>query len=259
MRLTLIGCAAVALTACGGGSGGGTPTGKVRIVNLFSPDGGAGPAIDVYAAPSMVFQPLDTSAKPLISNLAYSKASDYISPPAAPDNSGVLAFLEAGQKAATHWYSGDPVPGSFHADDQATILIYNSPDSSGTPLVGFETIWEKGTNEQVNPNPLPASGKAMFYPRTEVMDPYISGQIWWWGDNGAPCLVTHNNGALNGYEVPAGSSMLTLLLKASGSGNPTCGEPPTKTLSIMPGADAQAWLIAWGSSQSDLNLWWLPF
>ena len=77
--------AAAGLTATHGVEPQGSPTGKIRVVNLYSADGQPGGPIDLYDN----FRPT-TSDTPIISNLAYGQISDYVSPrapgPGEPSN-----------------------------------------------------------------------------------------------------------------------------------------------------------------------------
>ena len=247
--------AAVIAFGCGGGSSG-KPTGKVRVLNLFSPDGGPGPAVDVYAAPDGPFTKVDTSQKPLLSNLAYEGLSDYFSPPAVGDqNSGVIAFFAAGTKEATEFYSGSVVPGSFAADEQALVTLLDCPDSTGAPVVCFNTLDEKSPATASSPAPMPSAGKAMFYDRHDVA--WWDTDIFWWGA-GAGCLTDGDSPYYDEFEIPAGMSTLTLLTKPGGTGNPTCMEAPTFSMPVDLAAGARAWLFTYGASQATLKQKWIP-
>lgn len=249
MRAILL--AVLALVSACGAPGQGGPMGKVRVLNLFSADGGTGPSVDVYAAPPQASLTLDPRAEPLIASLGYSKMSEYIAP-LSNENVGVLSFLEAGKKAGSAWYAGDPLPVKFKTNDQAVILLHNCPDAMGHAKVCFETLFESGPSEQLNPLARPTGSMAMFYPNTQVLDSIVPGRQYAWGLGGAPCLL-----GTNGSEVPAGAGSLVLIVKPTGA-SPTCAETPTLTLPITPRAGERYWLFLWGVSATDLHVNWLP-
>jgi hypothetical protein len=224
------------------------PSGKIRVLNLFSVDGGAGPAIDVYAAPAHASEMFDTRNVPLVAGVGYAQLSEIISPP-ANDNVGVITVFLAGKKAATPYYPGEPVPGHFELDDRAVLLLHNCPDAG----VCFDTLFESGPGEQANPLPRPGTGKAMFYEASAALTPNTPGKTLWWGLGGV-CLTAQGTA----YEVPAASGNLALIIKPTGTAA-TCTETPTLSVPIAATAGQRAWLFIWGASASDVHARWVSF
>ena len=239
----------VVLEACGA-PGQGMPAGKIRVLNLFTPDGGTGPSVDVYASPPKPSGTIDPRAEPLIAGLSYGKMSDYIAP-LSNENVGPLSFFSAGQKTPSAWYPGDPLPGKFKTDDQAVILLHNCPDATGTPKVCFKTLFEGGATEQMNPLARPGRGKAMFYANTTVLDAIAPGRQYGFGLGGAPCLAQVGTG----FEVPAAAATIVMIVKPT---TPTCSETPSLSLPVLPRADERYWLFLWGASATDVHVSWLP-
>ena len=224
------------------------PSGKIRVFNLFTVDGGAGPAIDVYAAAPHASEAFDQRNLPLVAGVGYAQLSEVISPP-ANDNVGVMSVFLAGKKVATPYFPGDPVPGHFELDDLAVLLVRACPDAG----VCFETLFENGPSEQAHPLARPTTGKAMFYEASSALTPNTPGKTLFWGLGGA-CLTAQGSA----YEVPAASGNLALILKDAGT-TATCTEQPSLTVPLAATAGLRAWLFMWGSSPADVHAKWVSF
>ena len=122
----------------------GSATGKIRIANLFAPNGQPGPALDFYDTPHPA-----ASDNPLISNLGYGQVSQYVAPRASdPGGSSNLYIFPAGSKT-----NGTPFIGmqsgsnisnaGWNSGQQFTIVMgTNSQGMSGQPNPTFQDILE---------------------------------------------------------------------------------------------------------------------
>jgi hypothetical protein len=123
--------------AAQGGSGGhqyGPPTGKIRIANLAEMNGKPIGPVDLYDVRPWV----DSTAVPIIKNLAYGQVSDYVSPRAGDNYQGSpsqLYLLQVGQKNGRTPYGTNIDNSGFAATDQMTIALGPSTLSIGYPAI----------------------------------------------------------------------------------------------------------------------------
>lgn len=124
-----------------GGSGGhryGQPTGKIRIANLAEMNGKPIGPVDLYD----VRPDRDSTAAPIIKNLAYGQVSEYVSPRAGDNYQGSpsqLYLFQAGQKTGKLPYGTNIDNSGFQATDQMTIAL--GPSDLG---IGYPDIVEAG-------------------------------------------------------------------------------------------------------------------
>jgi hypothetical protein len=127
------------------GSGGhryGPPTGKIRVANLLELNGQPGGPVDLYD----VRQP-DSTAAPLIKNLAFGQVSDYVSPRAADPYAGShsnLYFFPAGSNQAAAPYGSSIDNIGFASTDQISVAL-GPTTFAGTSSIAFPALDEAGT------------------------------------------------------------------------------------------------------------------
>jgi hypothetical protein len=125
----------------------GPPTGRIRVANMLELAGQPSVAVDLYD----VRQP-DSSAVPVIKNLAYGQVSDYVSPRAADAYAGSpsnLYIFPAGSRQASHPY-GDRIDNAgFAATDQVTVALGPS-NFGGAPGIALPALDEAG--QRLNPS-----------------------------------------------------------------------------------------------------------
>jgi hypothetical protein len=119
----------------------GSPTGKIRVANLLELNGQPSVPVDLYDTRNP-----DSTATPLIKNLAFGQVSDYVSPRAAdnyPGSPSNLYIFPTGTKQASHPY-GDRIDNSgFAATDQVSVALGPS-NFAGTPGISLTAIDEAG-------------------------------------------------------------------------------------------------------------------
>lgn len=164
--LARLSSAAAGLTATTRSQPHGVPTGKIRVINLYSSDGRPGGPIDLFD----VFHPT-ASDVPIIKNLAYGQASDYVSPRAAAGNPSQLWLFPAGSLQPSGAYTGSNISNAgWTADQQVTVVLMPgsasgsvgskdlndapSADATATPPAGEATVltWNADFNLSAVPN-----------------------------------------------------------------------------------------------------------
>lgn len=117
----------------------GPPTGKIRVVNLiYLGDKPAGP-LDLYD----VFRP-DSTAKPIITNLAFGQVSAYVTPHAPSSQPGAtsnLYMFPAGSRTVALPYGALEMSG-FVQGDQVTVVL--GPSSMGASGISRFDVAEEG-------------------------------------------------------------------------------------------------------------------
>jgi hypothetical protein len=128
----------------GSGGGGhlfGPPTGQIRVANLLELGGKPSGPLDFYDTRTP-----DSSARPLIANLAFGQISDYVSPRAAdasPGSPSNLYSFPAGTKKPSPPF-GDRIDNQgFAATDQITVAL-GPANMGGVPSIALPAIDEAG-------------------------------------------------------------------------------------------------------------------
>lgn len=141
----------------------GNAFGKIRVVNTIAVNGAPGPAIDVYD----ISHP-DSTTKPLISNLQYGQASDYVTPHGwtPGDTRSNLYVLPAGSINPDKVLSGGNIDNSgFTTGDQLTLTLFAS--NLG---FGISQIAEAGPRVRMgmSMSPVPPAGQGLLLARTAL-------------------------------------------------------------------------------------------
>jgi hypothetical protein len=312
--MSVVACAgALALAACGGGGGSkssgnlaasralpsfsiptgsttsnsnpyepkGQPTGKIRIVNLFAPNGKPGPALDFYDMSHPA-----ASDNPLIANLAYGDVSQYIAPRAADagsTSSSNLYIFPAGSKTWGTAFIGMQSGGNISnagwtTGQQRTVVMgTNNEGISGQPNPTFQEIDEETPTADQTPMLVkPAPGKGIIALNIEGFPPGSQPSPALRIDNACPdntdpqtnkpAQASNNpdspavlgNGNVEDFEVTAGSHTLDVPL----SGGPGMGltqaqcrstkAAVSKTVDVADGATIEVFL--YGPRINDLRM-----
>jgi hypothetical protein len=126
------------------GSGGhqyGPPTGKIRVANVLELNGQPSSPVDLYDTRNP-----DSTATPLIKNLAFGQISDYVSPRAAdnyansPSN---LYIFPAGTKQASPPY-GDRIDNAGYASSDRTTVALGPTHFAGSAGIALPALDEAG-------------------------------------------------------------------------------------------------------------------
>jgi hypothetical protein len=148
----------------------------MRVVNLYTPEKKAGPALDVYDV-----QLTGQKATPIATNVAYGGVSSYFKPHSEPNSMTVqLNVLPAGEDPVTKKADAQGLGGTTDDGSHPQITWVLTADSGSVagngPLarVSFSSLVEKGTDSGAKaPVAPPApSGKGEFLADTHaVLDP----------------------------------------------------------------------------------------
>jgi hypothetical protein len=222
-----------------GGHQFGPPTGKIRVANLLELGGTPSGPLDFYDTR----QP-DSSAKPLISNLAFGQVSDYVSPRAAdayPGSPSNLYSFPAGTKKPSPPF-GDRIDNQgYSATDQVTVAL--GPTSfAGGQGIALPAIDEAGTrvNAFRDSTRVIPSGKALLV--VLQANTNVNGLPALWLKVDTDCPLNAND-ARNTHPVAVGTDLnlaispgvhtVGVVTSPRGQGLPTCaGKTPAQTISL---------------------------
>jgi hypothetical protein len=119
----------------------GPPTGKIRVANVLELNGQPSRPVDLYDTRSP-----DSTATPLIKNLAFGQISDYVSPRAAddyPNSPSNLYIFPAGTKQASPPY-GDRIDNIGYASSDQTTVALGPTRLAGTAAISLPALDEAG-------------------------------------------------------------------------------------------------------------------
>ncbi len=119
----------------------GPPTGKIRVANMLELNGQPGGPVDLYDMRNP-----DSTAVPLIKNLAFGEVSDYVSPRGADPYDGSpsnLYIFAAGTKQASPPYGNSIDNSGFAASDQITVAL-GPTRLAGTSTIALPAVDEAG-------------------------------------------------------------------------------------------------------------------
>ena len=240
---------------CSGGGTNQTPSGRVRVMNLYAiGDGGVGPTLDIYPSLENVFDnsPQPSGAKPLIAGLAFGQVSDYVTVFARPGNQGQLSYYRAGTRDAAGCLFGCTPPSGFKAGDQATVIVDSMKDSRDVVGAGFLTSYEHGSTEM----PAPDAGLGMIIGMSAAATWTVTFVEW---STGGTCLrnsidsQTFNGGV--GFELAPGTIQLQAWETATFTCTTTHLAGPT---AVTVAAGARQYAIVYGSSKTDMRILAVP-
>ena len=225
----------------------GPAIGKIRVINTIAVNGAPGSAIDVYD----ISRP-DESTRPLIANLPYGQASEYVSPHGwtAGDTRSNLYVLPAGSKTPSGALTGGNIDNSgFEAGDQLTLALH------GTDL-GFGIKQFAETGKRIHPwlgmDPTPPAGQGLLLLREAVSR--VSNEpepVMYLSIDGA--CPRKDNGIEGRYQVAPGDHTLGLVTSPPGMGltQEMCAEKtPVASVHTHVDAGQSIDVVAYGPSSA---------
>jgi hypothetical protein len=247
----------------------------LRLVNLVTVNGTAGPALDVYAE----YDPRP-DATPIVRGLAYGRVSDVWHPgtaaEAAVDNPGYAIFA-AGAKPGTDKPVLRDASGMHGAPARGVLFLRTPPAGSGSPTVEWLSEVDGDTAAGVKPPPASAGKVALWITSTigDEDDAVSTLDFLTFGPSGQ-CLkalddlnpsaasVWHGEGFSGTVAVdPRDSALGFWHTGAKGTHSDSdlkCQGTPAATVDVgalVPGG--RAWVFLYGPEATDLKTLVLPF
>jgi hypothetical protein len=244
--------AAAALTATGSTHRPtGTPTGTIRVVNLFADNGQAGGPMDLYD----VFHPA-AGDTPIIKDLAYGQVSQYVSPRAAGSGNPSQLFLyPAGTLTPSGAYDGGNVSNAgWEADEKLTLVI--GPTAEGGSY-SSKAISDGQSKEEPLPSQSAPAGQATLSTWNADEDLSDAPEAYLAVDGTCPSALDQSAGQpgmVGGlFAVPSGTHQLAVITSPRGSGLTsqqcaTQAASATATVSVDAPAGGRVDVIAYGDS-----------
>lgn len=266
-----------------------TSTASIRILNLYAPGGQAGPAVDIYDVQLNALN--GAKATPILTNIAYGTASNYVHPHLPPGvlytKAVQLEALPTGENPNTQ--SGDAAGVGGLIDDGSKaevteILSAESDPPPGNPAtslqgaLSFSQRIERGDDGNGNKGPAaptPPDGRAELLVDDSYAQPPGDGYYLMVDSSCAPPL----NGDPNATGLPeifaaaSGSPMSSFSLFATSPGTHrvsvvawTSGQAPTcaqltdlqATTSVTVTAGQQLELYVYGNAPTSLHVTTAP-
>jgi hypothetical protein len=250
--------AAAALTATGHASRPtGTPTGTIRVVNLYAENGQPVGSMDLYD----VFRPASGDT-PIIQNLAYGQVSQYVSPRApVSGNPSQLFLYPAGTLTPSGAYDGGNVTqAGWEADEKLTLVI---EPGSAAGSYGSKAISDGPSKEEPLPSQSAPAGQATL--STWNADDNLSDvpEAYLVVDGACPSALDQSAGQpgqVGGvFAVPSGTHQVGVITSPRGSGLTAqqCAAQAaaaTDSVTVNAPADGRVDVIAYGDSTGAMKV-----
>lgn len=249
--------AAASLTATHEVQPQGSPTGKIRVVNLYSANGQPGGPIDLYDN----FRPTKSDT-PIISNLAYGQVSDYVSPRApGPGEPSNLWIFPAGSLQKSGAYTGSNVSNAGWTADQQLTLVLVPTDATGS--FGSKELNDASSSDASADTSTAPAGDATLV--TFNADDILTGAPSDYLTVDGACVPALDQsaqepGTLGGtFAVPAGSHTFGVIGGTRGSGMTmqqctAAAASPAATQTASTSAGGRVDVISYGGSTGALKL-----
>jgi len=250
--------AAAALTATHSASRpSGTPTGTIRVVNLYADNGQPGGAMDLYD----FFRPA-AGDTPIIKDLAYGQVSEYVCPRApVSGNPSQLFLFPAGTLTPSGAYNGANVSNAgWEADEKLTLVIGPTSDSGS---YSSKAISDGQSKEEPLPSPSAPAGQATLSTWNADDDLSDVPEAYLVVDGACPSALDQSAGQpgqVGGvFAVPSGTHQVGVITSPRGSGLTsqqcaTQAASATDTVSVDAVAGGRVDVIAYGDSTAGMKV-----
>jgi hypothetical protein len=231
----------------------GPPTGKIRVANVLELSGQPSGPVDLYDTRTP-----DSTATPLIKNLAFGQISDYVSPRAAdnyPNSPSNLYIFPAGTKQASSPY-GDRIDNSGYASSDQTTVALGTTHFSGTSAIALPALDEAGQRLNANRDSMRVipSGQALLVLLQGNMSADSLPELYLMIDG--TCPLTSSNprnrnptaiGTDINFAVTPGAHTLGIVTSPRGHGLLNCtGKKPGQTASVTVTAGQRYAVLIYG-------------
>jgi hypothetical protein len=202
--------------------------GRMRVVNLATKDGSAGPSVDVYAAG---YGP-DQKCRPLVTAVEYGTVSDYFDVPATPYSSpaeGSLTYYDAGttKQDSGFWGGNTPPDGVQSTKDQETVILTSGSDQ-GSDDPTYTNVTEK-SGKQPDQDVKVTAGKSLL-----LVSPSGANSAIGHGGDGSNFVFTIDGKCIQEDAIPGDSMAGTYGVGiVNGNGAPFTVDPGPHTVGII--------------------------